>query len=436
MDRESTLTIVGSGLAGTLLACHLGRAGRRAVLYERRPDPRQGPAERGRSINLALSTRGLHALSEVGLAEEVLRQSVVMRGRMIHHLDGSLTFQPYGKDDTEVLHSVSRAGLNRQLVEAAARYATVEMHFDHRCTHADLDRGELEFQGGKRVTAGVIVGADGAYSVVRQAMQRRDRFDYSQEYLGHGYKELSIAPASDGGFRMEKHALHIWPRGGFMLIALPNGDGSFTCTLFAAYEGPNGFASLADERDVLAFFERQFPDAVPLLPDLAEQFRHNPVGSLVTIRCSPWHVGSRAVLVGDAAHAVVPFLGQGMNAAFEDVSVLMGRLKEHGGATENAFAEYSTLRKPHLDTLAELCVDNFQEMRDRVGSRWFVWKKKLALLLYAALPGYRPLYTMVEFTRIPYADALRRARRQDRAILGLTVLFAGALLALVVFLFR
>src|SRR5262245_55165311 len=244
-----------------------------------------------------------------------------MRGRMIHHLDRSLTFQPYGKAENEVLHSVSRAGLNRLLVESAARYPSVTLHFDHRCVGADLDAGTLDFQHAgevKQARAGVVVGADGAYSAVRQAMQRRERFDYSQEYLGHGYKELSIAPGPDGGFRMEPHALHIWPRGGFMLIALPNGDGSFTCTLFAAYEGPNSFAALEDERAVMEFFERQFPDAVPLLPDLVQQFRNNPVGSLVTIRCSPWHLGGKAVLIGDAAHAVVPFLGQGMNAAFED----------------------------------------------------------------------------------------------------------------------
>jgi kynurenine 3-monooxygenase len=428
--NQGAVTVVGSGLAGTLLACYLGRAGRPALLYEKRPDPRLGEAERGRSINLALSTRGLYALGEVGLAEEVLRTSVVMRGRMIHRPDGGLVFQPYGKDDREVLHSVSRAGLNRLLVEAAARYTGVEMSFDHRCTGADLDQGELEFQVGpgrepRRVAAGVIVGADGAYSAVRQAMQRRERFDFSQEYLEHGYKELAIPAGPGGAFRMEKNALHIWPRGGFMLIALPNADGSFTCTLFAAYEGPNGFAELSSEREVLAFFERHFPDAVALLPDLPGQFRRNPTGPLVTTRCRPWHIDGRAVLIGDAAHAVVPFLGQGMNAAFEDCSVMAACLARHPGDEEKAFAEYESLRKPHLDTLARLCVDNFLEMRDRVGSRLFVLKKKLTLLLHRLLPGwYLPLYTMVEFTRIPYADALRRARRQDRVVAGVLALAA------------
>lgn len=425
------VTIVGSGLAGTLLACYLGKAGRAVELYERRPDPRAAESERGRSINLALSTRGLHALSEVGLADEVRRTSVVMPGRMIHHLDGSLTFQPYGKDDNEVLHSVSRAGLNRLLVEAAGRYPNVRMHFDHRCVHADLDAGTLDFQHQgemKQVAADVIVGADGAYSTVRQAMQRRDGFDYSQEYLGHGYKELSIPPSADGGFRMEKHALHIWPRGGFMLIALPNADGSFTCTLFAAHEGPNSFAEMAD---VEGFFAREFPDAVPLLPDLAGQFRRNPTGPLVTIRCHPWHVGGRAVLVGDACHAVVPFLGQGMNAAFEDCSVLMGCLAKHD-SLDDVFAEYGGLRKPHLDALARLCVDNFLEMRDRVGSRWFVLRKRLSILLYKLLPGwYRPLYTMIEFSRIPYAEAERRARRQEWVVGGVAIGVVAGIVALV-----
>jgi kynurenine 3-monooxygenase len=262
-------------------------------------------------------------------------------------------------------------------------------------------------------------------------MQRRERFDYSQEYLGHGYKELTIAPGPGSTFQLEKHALHIWPRGGFMLIALPNHDGSFTCTLFAAYEGPNSFASLSEDHQIAAFFEREFPDAVPLLPDLIEQFQDNPIGPLVTIRCQPWHLGGRVVLVGDACHAVVPFLGQGMNAAFEDCSVLVGCVQKHVDL-KKAFSEYETLRKPHLDTLARLCVDNFLEMRDHVGSRWFVMKKKIALVLHAVVPRwYVPLYTMVEFTRTPYADAVRRARWQNQVAWGVVFLLVatGGLIA-------
>jgi kynurenine 3-monooxygenase len=425
-------TIVGAGLAGTLFACYLARAGHRVDLYEKRPNPRTGSEERGRSINLALSVRGIHALKEVGLADAVLAGGILMRGRMIHSPTGDLTFQPYGKDDSEALWSVSRAGLNRTLVEAAARFENVRLHFNQRCTGLDLAASTVEFvdevtHSSRQVPAHIIVGADGAYSAVRAQMQKHERFNYQQDYLTHGYKELTIPMGSGGAFQMEKHALHIWPRGSFMMIALPNQDGSFTCTLFWPYEGANSFSSLRAEADILAFFRRQFPDAVPLLPNLVDEFLHNPTGALVTIRCQPWHIGSRAVLLGDACHAVVPFLGQGMNAAFEDCTVLNQCLAEHGPDWEAAFRRYESLRKEDLDTLADLCIENFIEMRDRVGSRWFLLKKRLAVGLHRLLPRwYLPLYTMVEFTRIPYAEALRRARRQDRivrwAISGMLIL--------------
>jgi kynurenine 3-monooxygenase len=417
--NQRRFTIVGSGLAGTLIACYLAKAGHRVDLYEKRPDPRHGDPERGRSINLALSVRGLHALQEVGLAEEVLQASILMRGRMIHARDGKLTFQPYGKDDTEALHSVSRNGLNLLLVQAAARYESVRLFFDHRCTGFDPQDGLLEFANETKVATEVVIAADGAYSTVRSQLQRRERFNYQQDYLSHGYKELTIPAGPQGSFRLEKNALHIWPRGSFMMIALPNADGSFTCTLFWPFEGPNSFAALTDAQAVIAYFQDQFPDAVPLLPALAEEFLHNPTGSLVTIRCQPWHVADRVVLLGDACHAVVPFLGQGMNAAFEDCSVLNRCLTEQGVDLGRAFATYETLRKENLDTLADLCVENFYEMRDRVGSRWFVLWKKLAIVLHRLFPRwYLPLYTMIEFTRIPYAAALRRAKTQDRVVSG------------------
>jgi kynurenine 3-monooxygenase len=433
---EPPVAVVGAGLAGALLACYLGRAGRRVDLYEKRPDPRLGEPERGRSINLALSVRGIHALQELGLADVVLRNSVLMRGRMIHARSGALSFQPYGKDDNEALHSVSRAGLNRLLLEAAAREPSVRLFFDRRCIGLDTQRGTVEFHDEKthepiHVAAETVVGADGAYSAVRAWMQRREGFNYQQEYLSHGYKELTI-PAGPGGlYRIPTHALHIWPRGSFMMIALPNLDGSFTCTLFWPLEGPNSFAALRTEADVLAFFRDQFPDAVPLLPALAEEFLTNPTGALVTIRCQPWHVG-RAVLVGDACHAVVPFLGQGMNAAFEDCTVLHRCLQEANWDWERAGARYEALRKEHVDALADLCVDNFIEMRDRVASPVFVLRKRLGVLLHWLFPRwYLPLYTMIEFTRIPYADAVRRARIQNRIVgavtAGLGLLLAGAI---------
>jgi kynurenine 3-monooxygenase len=426
MTQDGRVVIVGSGLAGTLLACFLARQGRAVTLYERRADPRSHASERGRSINLALSVRGIHALREVDLADAVLAESILMRGRMIHHRDGALAFQPYGKDDSEALHSVSRTGLNKLLVEAVGRLTGVEMFFDHRCTSFEPDTNDLEFAtpGGEvvRVRPGFVIGADGAWSAVRAGLQKTERFDYHQEFLSHGYKELSIPPESGGGFQMEKHALHIWPRGSFMMIALPNLDGSFTCTLFWPFEGPNSFAALRTPEQIVRFFEQEFPDAVPLLPDLAGQFLSNPTSPLVTIRCHPWHLGEQVVLLGDACHAVVPFLGQGMNAAFEDCTVLASCLAEHPHDRAHALAVYEERRREHTDTLARLCVENFLEMRDRVGSRWFLLRKKLTVLLHALFPRwYLPLYTMIEFTRIPYARAVDRAAWQDRVVIAIAV---------------
>jgi kynurenine 3-monooxygenase len=434
MSDAAPVTIVGSGLAGTLLACMLGKTGRSVDLYEKRSDPRIHGQEAGRSINLALSVRGLHALRQVGLADDVVKSSILMRGRMIHARDASLAFQPYGKDDSEALHSVSRAGLNLKLVEAAARYPKVRMHFAHRCAGIDLKTGELEFVADDKTLlkpSEFVIGADGAYSAIRSSMQKNDRFDYSQDYLTHGYKELSIPPTANGGFQMETNALHIWPRGSFMMIALPNLDGSFTCTLFWPFEGPNSFAALKTEADVLAYFRDQFPDAVPLIPTLARDFVTNPTGSLVTVRCRPWSIGDRVVLVGDACHAVVPFLGQGMNAAFEDCTVLGECLVRNGSDRRRALVEYEELRKQNVDTLADMCIDNFIEMRDKVGSWLFRMRKRVAILLNKVFPRwYVPLYTMIEFTRIPYAEARRRARRQDWIVRGI-----GALLALLLLVF-
>jgi kynurenine 3-monooxygenase len=432
MTDTTPVTIVGAGLAGTLLACALGRSGRRVELYEKRPDPRVHGQEAGRSINLALSVRGLHALREIGLADEVVKSSILMRGRMIHGRDGSLAFQPYGKDDTEALHSVSRAGLNLTLVETAAGLPSVRLHFAHRCSGFDPRTGEVEFNDSVRIPTQFVIGADGAYSAVRAAMQRQERFDYSQDYLTHGYKELTIPPGPNGEFLMEPHALHIWPRGSFMMIALPNRDRSFTCTLFWPFEGPHGFAALKSEADVLDYFRDQFPDAVPLIPDLGPAFVANPTGSLVTVRCQPWHVDDRVVLVGDASHAVVPFLGQGMNAAFEDCTVLRDCLERNGADRGRALAEYERLRKEHVDALADMCVENFIEMRDKVGSRLFRWRKKMVVFLHALFPrSYLPLYTMIEFTRIPYADARRRARQQDWIVRGVALIALVAIVGLI-----
>ena len=425
--------LIGSGLAGGLLAAYLGRRGHEVDLYERRADPREGNLVGGRSINLALSTRGIHALEQLGIADEVLKHAIPMRGRMIHPAGAGANtiFAPYDVDPNKHINSIGRAALNTTVIEAAQRYPTVRVHFNHRCTDVDLTEAVCHLDAEhSQVTArgDAVIGVDGAFSVVRSSMQRRlADFDYDESYLPHGYKELTIPPAADGGWQMEKEALHIWPRKSFMMIALPNPDGSFTCTLFWEFEGPRSFATTKTDDQVRRFFDEEFPDAVPLMPTLLEDFRQNPTGSLVTIRCAPWFYKDKVALVGDAAHAVVPFYGQGMNAAFEDCVVLDECLKEFPDNRERAFAEYFSRRKENADALADLAVENFIEMRDKTASRAFRAKKKLDHLLEAALPGiYLPLYTMVTFTRTPYAEAARRARRQDR-IIYVTIIVAMAL---------
>lgn len=435
--RSRSVTLVGGGLAGSLLAVILARRGHRVAIYERRPDPRKGGAGRGRSINLAISNRGLHALSLAGLDKPVVDAAVAMRGRMIHPVDGILQFQPYGHQAHHVIHSVSRAGLNRLLLEAAEALPGVTVHFGRRCSAVDLESATCTFEdvetGAQTVVgADLVAGADGAYSEVRQALQRTDRFEYGQSYLEHGYKELSIPSGPGGAFRMERNALHIWPRGGFMMIALPNVDGSFTCTCFWPFSGPNSFESLRSRADVRDFFQTVFPDAVPLMPSLEEDFLLNPVGSLVTVRCRPWHWRDKALVLGDAAHAIVPFYGQGANAAFEDVAVLDECLERHGDDLEGAFREVEALRKVHTDALAELAIGNFYEMRDKTASRSFLIGKKFEKLLARTLPfWFVPLYYMVTFSRTPYADAVRRAARQWTIVrrVGFALVAAAAALA-------
>jgi kynurenine 3-monooxygenase len=413
--------LIGSGLAGGLLAAYLGRRGYDVDLYERRADPREGNIVGGRSINLAISTRGIHALQQIGIADEALRHAIPMRGRMIHDKSGALHFAPYDVDPKKCINSIGRASLNTTVIEAAQRYPNVRVHFNHKCTDVDLNEAiaHLEIEN-RQVTArgGAVIGVDGAFSAVRASMQRKiANFQYNESYLAHGYKELTIPPAPDGSWRIEKNALHIWPRKSFMMIALPNPDGSFTCTLFWEFEGPRSFATTKTDDDVRRFFGEEFPDADTLMPTLVEDFKNNPTGSLVTIRCAPWYYRDRVCLLGDAAHAVVPFYGQGMNAAFEDCIVLDEWLDKFPNNRERAFAEYFERRKENADALADLAIGNFIEMRDKTASRTFRAKKKLDHLLEAALPGvYLPLYTMVTFTRIPYAQAARRARLQDRIL--------------------
>jgi kynurenine 3-monooxygenase len=436
--------LIGSGLAGGLLAAYLGRRGYDVDLYERRTDPREGNIVGGRSINLALSTRGIYALEQLGISNEVLRHAIPMRGRMIHDKSGALHFSPYDRDPKKFINSIGRAALNTTVIEAAQQYPSVRVHFNHRCTDVDLDSATanlallgMEAAGSaanpqQQVTiqarGDAVIGVDGAFSVVRQSMQKEIAgFEYDESYLAHGYKELTIPPASDGSWRMEKEALHIWPRKSFMMIALPNPDGSFTCTLFWEFEGPRSFATTKTDDEVRRFFDEEFSDAVPLMPSLLDDFKTNPTGSLVTIRCAPWFYKDKVALVGDAAHAVVPFYGQGMNAAFEDCVVLDECLAEFPEDRQRAFAEYFTRRRKNADALADLAVQNFIEMRDKTASKTFRAKKKLDHLLEGLLPDiYLPLYTMVTFTRIPYSIAARRARLQNR------IVYAGLIVLLLV----
>ncbi len=456
---NSKFVLIGSGLAGGLLAAYLGRRGYDVDLYERRADPRAGNFVGGRSINLALSTRGIHALEQLGIADEVLKQAIPMRGRMIHPAgagSGTLHFAPYDVDPNKCINSIGRAALNTTVIEAAQRYSNVRVHFNHRCTDVDLDlaTARLLNTNDSSVVAGVspantkdelitargdaVIGVDGAFSAVRQSMQKKiDNFEYDESYLAHGYKELIIPPGPDGSWQMEKNALHIWPRKSFMMIALPNPDGSFTSTLFWEFEGPRSFATTKSDDDIRRFFDEEFSDAVPLMPKLLEEFRSNPTGSLVTIRCAPWSYRDKVALVGDAAHAVVPFYGQGMNAAFEDCVVLDECVAQFPQDRQRAFAEYFERRKVNADALADLAIENFIEMRDKTASKTFRAKKRLDHFLVVTIAGfYIEIYTMVTFTRIPYAEAARRARVQDGIVYAALTVAAVLLLALAAWLLR
>ena len=403
------LTIVGAGPVGSLLALTLARRGHSIDVYERRPDMRRVDISAGRSINLAVSTRGLHALHEVGLDDDVLREAVPMRGRMTHALDGKLALLPYGRGDREFINSMSRGGLNKLLMTRAEETGRVRIHFGQRLIDYDFQRRVARFDPGGEVHAEVIVGSDGSASALRASLGGQ----VSEELLPSGYKELTM-PAHEGGFAMHREALHIWPRGNFMLIALPNLDGSYTCTLFLPFEGSPSFAQLRTEADAQAFFEKHFPDAVPLIPGLSRQFMQAPLGHMVTVKAWPWSRGS-AVLIGDAAHAIVPFFGQGMNAGFEDVTLLSGILT---GDWTADFATFAEARKPDTDAIADLAVENFVEMRDKVADPQFLRMREIEHELQDRMPGrYLTRYQLVTFTRVPYRVA-KRAGEMEAELLA------------------
>jgi kynurenine 3-monooxygenase len=420
-STQNKISLIGAGLNGPLLAILLHQRGFAVNLYERRADMRQARVSAGRSINLALSARGIYGLQQAGLWEQMQGITIPMRGRMMHAVSEEITFQPYGKNDSEVIHSISRAELNIALMNAAEEQGAM-IHFHQRCVGFDTKTGAVRMRSeksGEEVTreGGVVIGCDGSASAIRAEMLKLNRFNFSQEYLDYGYKELTIPAGPNGEHRLEKNALHIWPRGTYMLIALPNIDGTFACILFLPFEGADSFSSLSSPSYVTHFFESRFPDACRLMPSLVDNYFANPTGAMVTVKCSPWRVADKALLLGDAAHAIVPFFGQGINCGFEDCTSLAALLDEHGPEWARVFAEFETERKVNTDAIADMAVQNFTEMRDQVASPRFLLRKKVELALESRFPGiFVPRYSMVTFHRIPYSLALQRGEVQDQML--------------------
>ncbi len=438
MNSQKHIAITGAGLVGSLLSIYLVKRGYKVSVFERRPDMRKSKGYEGRSINLALSNRGIKALEEVGLAEEIKTEAIPMHGRIVHDLQGKTNFQPYGKAG-QYINSISRSGLNKVLMTKAESLG-VQFHFEQRISSVDFQKTELvvlksEVRSQKLETnlqppaSGLqslasslqhlpfdfIIGSDGAFSAVRLAMQLTDRFDFAQDYIEHGYKELHIPAGAAGVFQMEKNALHIWPRESFMLIALPNPDGSFTLTLFFPFKGDPSFEKLSTKEFVNNFFKSVFPDAYSLMPNLLEEFFQNPTSSLVTMKCYPW-VRNKTLLIGDAAHAIVPFYGQGMNAGFEDCRRLNQLLDSHQEDWEKVLPLFQEERKPNADAIAQLALDNFIEMRDLVNDADFILRKKIESKLHELFPEkWIPLYSMVTFhENIPYSIAYETGQKQKK----------------------
>ncbi|WP_433226013.1 FAD-dependent oxidoreductase [Microtetraspora malaysiensis] len=429
------VAVVGAGLTGCLLACYLARRGLDVTVYERRPDPRAGTLERGRSINLAVSERGLDALRRIGLEQQIMADALPMRGRMIHPVDGPLDFQPYSHDGEMAINSISRGALNNTLLDAAEAAPGVKVIFGHRLTGLDPATGAMTFatpDGETRATADVVLGADGAGSAIRGELLAHRGIEESADFLDYGYKELTI-PAVDGEFALDPGALHIWPRGTSMMIALPNPDRSFTCTMFWPTGGTASFASLSSPAAVERHFRSHYPDVVALAPTLVDDYRHNPVGLLGTVRCAPWQTDGRVGLIGDAAHAIVPFYGQGANCGFEDVVALDQCLDETGGSWARALPLFERRRKENADAIAEMALANFIEMRDKVASPVFRLVKGIEHRLERAFPGrYVSRYELVSFSTMPYAQVKRRVRRQQRLLAGAgAALLAGVVAAAV-----
>jgi kynurenine 3-monooxygenase len=418
---KKKVTVVGAGLTGPLLSIFLSKRGYDVKLFEARPDSRKTNIYAGKSINLALSERGINALRELNLFDTVEPYLIPMKGRMVHKADGSLYFAPYSVRPDEFLYSVSRGVLNQKLLDEADKQGNISTTFDYRCTSYDLKQKALHFSHPETneeiiTYPETVIASDGAFSAVRRSMQFMDRFNYAQEYISYGYKELSIPPGKDGKCQIEKNALHIWPRKNFMLIALPNIDGSFTCTLFLSAEGEESFETLTTPTEATAFFQKYFPDALPLMADFEKDFFENPTGSLVTIKCTPWNDMGNALLIGDAAHAITPFFGQGMNASFEDCVILNQCLDEENDDFNKAFSKFSTTRKKDADAIANMAYENFIEMRDLVGDPNFQLKKAIEQAIEKNFPDYRSRYVLVSFSRMPYSEVVKVGLKNDELL--------------------
>jgi kynurenine 3-monooxygenase len=429
MQKEENILIIGAGLCGSLLALRLAQRGYQVTVYESRPDLRTTDISAGRSINLALSDRGLKALKMVDIADKVTPLCIPMYGRMIHDIEGNMFASNYSGKTGKYINSVSRGDLNGLLLTEAEKYENVTFHFNKKCTSVDIENTVAKFKCYTtkekfEVHADIIFGADGAGSALRKSyyLEKKFLFSYSQNYLTHGYKELEIPASKAGNHQISKDHLHIWPRGQYMLIALPNLDGSFTVTLFLSYdEGEYNFNNLTHIEKVTEFFKTQFPDALDLIPDIDHEFFNNPTGALGTVKCSPWYYKGKTLLIGDAAHAIVPFYGQGMNASFEDVVIFDQILEQHQGDWSATFKAYQKARKVDTDAIADLAIDNYFEMRDHVANPLFKEKRKLEMDLEKTFPNtYFSKYSMVTFDQnIGYAKAMKIGRAQDKALLNL-----------------
>jgi len=414
------VTIVGAGLVGSLWAVYMSRAGYEVTIYELRDDIRKADIVAGKSINLALSHRGWKALDEVGVGDDIRKIAIPMPGRIMHNVGGELTYQPYGVNG-EAIYSVSRGDINAKMMDIAEQKGNATIHYNHQCVKVDMENGIAWFKN--RVTgetiekkSDLIFAADGAFSAVRySAMQKLERFNFSQNFIADGYREILLPPNQDGSYKMEKNALHIWPRGRFMLIALPNEDGSFTCTLFMPHEGgENSFDKVNTRQEVDTFFKETFPDFYEMMPEIADKWENHPLSSLAIMRCYPWHHGKTA-LMGDAAHATVPFYGQGMNAGFEDCTVLFELMQKHSENWEKVFEEYSETRKPDGDALQDLSLYNYYVMRDFVADPLFLLRKKIEAKFSKLYPDkWMPLYSQVTFSHIRYSEAQKRGDYQNK----------------------